>query len=149
MIINTFNNAAQYEALHPLFSKAFDFLKENNLEDLADGTVEIAEGLKAIISNKPGKSAEVSLQKFECHDRTVDIQFCVAGPETIGWKPRESCTNQKGEYNPDKDVRFFDEQPETYFTLHGGQFVIFYPEDVHAPMIGDSDIKKIVFKVKI
>ncbi|HQZ25814.1 MAG TPA: hypothetical protein PLD18_10990 [Flavobacterium sp.] len=26
---------------------------------------------------------------------------------------------------------------------------MFYPEDVHAPMIGDGEIKKLVFKVKI
>ena len=29
------------------------------------------------------------------------------------------------------------------FELTDGQFVIFFPEDVHAPMIGDSTDKKI------
>jgi biofilm protein TabA len=36
-----------------------------------------------------------------------------------------------------------------YFQLTDGQFGIFYPEDVHAPMIGEGEIKKLVFKVKI
>jgi beta-galactosidase beta subunit len=35
------------------------------------------------------------------------------------------------------------------FQLTDGQFVIFYPGDVHAPMIGEGEIKKLVFKVKI
>jgi beta-galactosidase beta subunit len=36
-----------------------------------------------------------------------------------------------------------------YSELTNGQFVIFFPEDVHAPMIGDAEIKKLVIKVKI
>jgi len=34
--------------------------------------------------------------------------------------------------------------------LTDNQFAIFFPEDVHAPMIGgDAEIKKLVIKVKI
>ena len=29
-----------------------------------------------------------------------------------------------------------------YFELRDGQFAIFYPEDVHAPMIGEGPDKK-------
>jgi YhcH/YjgK/YiaL family protein len=69
--------------------------------------------------------------------------------ETIAWKPREKCLTQNGAYNPEKDVRFFSDAPDMSFQLTDGQFAIFYPEDVHAPMIGDGEIKKLVFKVKI
>lgn len=151
MIIDTIKNADKYKSLHPLFAKAFDYLKENNLAKLPDGTVQITEGLKAIISNKTGKTKEISLEKFECHQQNIDIQVCVKGTETIGWKPLENCKSKKTNYDAEKDVQFFLDEPETYFQLHDQQFVIFYPEDVHAPMIGkDNDlIKKIVFKVKI
>ena len=73
----------------------------------------------------------------------------VKGLETIAWKPREKCLTPNGDYNPDKDVRFFSDAPDMYFQLTDGQFGIFYPEDVHAPMIGEGEIKKLVFKVKI
>jgi YhcH/YjgK/YiaL family protein len=151
MIIDTIKNAGKYTSLHPLFAKAFEYLRENNLENLPDGTVEISDGLKAIISNKPGKTKQTSLEKFECHQQNIDIQVCVKGKETIGWKPLENSTTPKTDYNAEKDVQFFSEEPETFFELHDQQFVIFYPEDVHAPMIGDEKelIKKIVFKVKI
>ena len=33
-----------------------------------------------------------------------------------------------------------------YFQLTDNQFGIFYPEDVHAPMIGEGEIKKVVIK---
>lgn len=151
MIIDTLKNAHKYAGLHPLFAKAFDYLKENNVEKLPEGTVQISEGLKAIISNKSGKTKVASLEKFECHQQNIDIQVCVKGTETIGWKPLENCKSKKTNYDMEKDVQFFLDEPETFFQLHSSQFVIFYPEDVHAPMIGKDDdlIKKIVFKVKI
>ena len=48
-----------------------------------------------------------------------------------------------GEYNPEKDVRYFHDAADTYFQLTDGQFAIFFPEDVHAPMIGEGVIRKI------
>ena len=67
----------------------------------------------------------------------------------MGWKPRGTCLAEKGSYNPDKDVLFYNDAPDMFFGLTDGQFVIFFPEDVHAPMIGEEEIKKLVVKVKI
>jgi len=113
------------------------------------GTIQIAEGLKAIISDSTGKTKEESLKKFECHDNNIDIQLCIRGNETIGWKPREKCNIPNGDYNPDKDVRFFNDAPDMFFDLTDGQYGIFFPEDVHAPMIAEGAVKKLVIKVKI
>ena len=149
MIIDTLNNASKYTGLNPLFAKAFDFINQNDVATLEDGVIQIEEGLKVIVNTANGKTAEVSLAKFECHDKNIDIQVCVNGLETIAWKPREKCESPNGDYNSEKDVRFFNDTPDMYFQLTDGQFGIFYPEDVHAPMIGEGEIKKLVFKVKI
>lgn len=149
MIIDTVTNAPKYSSLHPLFAKAFDYINTNDIATLPDGVSEISEGLKLIVNTANGKTAEASLAKFECHDKNIDIQVCVRGIETIAWKPREKCFRPNGEYNSEKDVRFFSDAPDMSFQLTDGQFAIFYPEDVHAPMIGDGEIKKLVFKVKI
>jgi len=149
MIIDTIENASKYYSLHPLFEKAFAFVRATDLLNEPDGKSTIAEGLKAIFSNAPGKTAAASLSKFECHDKNIDIQVCIKGKETIYWKPRQSCVIPNGEYNAEKDVRFFSDAPDMAFQLTGGQFVIFYPEDVHAPMIGEENIKKLVIKVEI
>ena len=149
MIIDTINNSSKYLGLHPLFSKAFDFINQNDVANLPDGVLEITEGLKVIVNTANGKTAEASLAKFECHDKNIDIQVCVKGLETIAWKPREKCVTPNGDYNPEKDVRCFNDTPDMDFQLTDGQFVIFYPGDVHAPMIGEGEIKKLVFKVKI
>jgi biofilm protein TabA len=149
MIVDTIANASKYYSIHTLFAKAFEFINATDLANEPDGKSEISEGLKAIFSNKHGMSAETSVSKFECHNKNIDIQLCIKGVETIGWKPREKCIAENGCYNPDKDVQLYNEQPDMYFQLTDGQFAIFFPEDVHAPMIGDGEIKKLVIKVKI
>lgn len=149
MIIDTIQNASKYFSLHPSFAKAFEFINENDLANTPDGKSDIADGLKAIFSNAAGKTKETSLAKFECHNKNIDIQLCINGTETIGWKPREKCVSPNGDYNDEKDVQFFLDAPDMFFQLTNGQFAIFYPEDVHAPMIGDADIKKLVIKVRI
>jgi biofilm protein TabA len=104
---------------------------------------------KRQVSDKNGTTAAESTAKFECHNAHIDIQVCISGKETIGWKPRGTCVAQRGEYNPEKDVLFYEDAPDMFFGLTDAQFAIFYPEDVHAPMIGDAAIKKLVIKVKI
>lgn len=149
MIIDTIKNASKYHALHPLFAKAFDYIKNTDLVNTPDGKYEIDDGLRAIFSNKKGVTAADSVAKFECHNKHIDIQLCISGEEQMGWKPREKCITPNGGFNEEKDVQLYSDQPDTFFRLTDGQFVIFFPEDVHAPMIGDDLIKKLVIKVKI
>ena len=124
-------------------------LKSQNLKTLELGRFEIGEGLKAIVSDKNGVTAAESAEKFECHNKNIDIQLCISGTEQIGWKSRNACSSQRGEYNEEKDVLFYDDVPDMYFQLTAGQFAIFFPEDVHAPMIGEGPIKKLIIKVKL
>ena len=150
MIIDSLESASKYFAVHPLFEKAFAYINSVDLDTIEPGKYEIdGANLKAIFSNKKGMSAAESIQKFECHDLHIDIQLCISGKETIGWKPRAGCLAQKGEYNPEKDVLFYNDAPDMYFGLTDQQFVIFFPEDVHAPMIAEDEVKKLVIKVKI
>ena len=149
MIIDTIQNAPKYFSVHPLFEKAFEFIKQTDLANAPDGKSDIADGLKAIFSNALGKTKETSLAKFECHNKNIDIQLCFKGVETIGWTPREKCVQPNGDYNAEKDVQLYHDGADTFFQLTDGQFAIFFPEDVHAPMIGEGEIKKLVIKVKL
>jgi YhcH/YjgK/YiaL family protein len=149
MIVDHIANAAKYFSLHPLFEKAFAFINSTDFNEMPDGKTQVEEGLLAILSNGNGKTKEDSLKKFECHNRNIDIQLCLSGNETIGWKPRNFCTNPNGDFNEEKDVQFYNDNPDMFFQLTDGQFAIFFPEDVHAPMIGDAMIKKLVMKVRV
>ncbi len=149
MIIESIENASKYTSIHPLFAQAFEYIRNTDLAAIEIGKYQIAEGLLAIVSNKKGMTAEESTAKFECHNANIDIQYCISGVETLGWKPRQSCKSEREPYNLEKDVLFYTDKPDMFFQLSDGQFAIFFPEDVHAPMIGEGEIKKLVIKVKI
>ena len=146
MIIDTTKNLPKYVCIHPLFAKTFEYISSSDLANAEAGTYEVAEGIKAIISEAEGKTKEQAQQTFECHNQFIDIQLVISGVEEMGWKPRASCVSPQGDYNDEKDVLFYNDVPDMFFTLHPGQFVIFFPEDVHAPMIGEGDIKKLIMK---
>lgn len=148
MILDSLINAPRYAQLHPRFAKAFEWIKSQNLETLEVGKYQIdGPELHASVSEKDGYSRETA--KFECHNNWIDIQVCPTGKEQQGWSARERVSTPAGEYNAEKDVTFYTDTPGTYFTLQAGQFVIYWPEDVHAPQIGEGPIKKLVVKVKI
>ena len=148
MVLDSLVNADKYIGLHKSFAKAFEFIKSQNLETIEPGKYPIdGADLHASVSLKDG--VQQTEAKFEAHNHYIDIQVCPAGTEQIGWKPRNKCTNPKGDYNAEKDVSFYNDKPDTYFELQQGQFAIFFPEDVHAPMIGQGPIKKLVVKVKL
>jgi biofilm protein TabA len=149
MIIDTLTNADRYYGLHKNFKTAFEYLNSTDLVALETGVIEVADGVKVIVSNDPGKAVADTLKTFECHNKNIDIQVCIRGHETMGWRPRKDCHSVEVAYNDEKDYMFFCDTPDTYFALKDGQFVIFFPEDVHAPMIGEGLIKKLVVKVRI
>lgn len=151
MILDHLDHIEKYASLHPLFAQAIAYIKSTDLNAIEIGKYDIADGLKAIFSDKNGVTAAESDAKFECHNKNIDIQVCIRGKETIGWKSRGTCTQLKGEYNAEKDVSFYADTPDMYFGLTNNQFVIFYPEDVHSPMINvdDQPIRKLVIKVRI
>ena len=148
MIIDTLDNAAKYHSLHPLFQQAFKYITTQNLKSLEVGNFDISDGLKGVIAENKGMSPEESAAKFECHNQNIDIQLCITGPEVFGWRPRSECHSPRGEYNTEKDVLFYDDAPDMHFTLHDSQFAIFFPEDVHAPMIAEGVVKKMIVKVR-
>lgn len=149
MILDHLSRLSSYASLHPLFSEAAEYIARTDFSGMADGKFEISAGLRAILSTGTGKTREASLAKFECHDRHIDIQVCLQGEETIGWAPRSSCTQPNGDYNPEKDVQLYHDPALSFFRLTPGHFVIFFPDDVHAPMIGEGEIRKLVVKVLI
>jgi YhcH/YjgK/YiaL family protein len=89
---------------------------------------------------------------FEAHRRYADVQFLIAGRETILWAPLADLTVTQP-YEASRDVEFFA-RPERFtpVRLAAGQFAVFFPDDGHAPGLewgGPADVVKAVVKVRV
>ena len=146
MILDNLDESTRYETLHGRFSAAFAFLRQPDLDTLSIGRHEIdGEHLVATTFRGPGRPREAA--PLEAHNRYIDVQYVIAGNESMGWKPRADCVAPTTDFDRNKDIQFFGDEPESWFHLRAGQFVIFYPNDAHAPLVSTAEIHKVVVKI--
>lgn len=148
MILDRVENLPRYLSLNPGFKKAWEFLSRDDLATLPADKYELdGERVFAILSNITARRREDA--NLEAHQRYIDIQVVLAGHETMGWKSLGLCGLPSREYNPDRDVKFFSDEPDVWLSVPAGSFAIFFPDDPHMPGIGDGEIRKIVVKVAL
>ncbi|MCC8171052.1 MAG: YhcH/YjgK/YiaL family protein [Parabacteroides sp.] len=148
MILDSLNNTAAYESLHPLFKQAFDFLKATDFLKLeADKTVLIEGKLTVNVANICGKPKNEAA--IETHKKYIDIQMPVIGVEKIGWKAGSELNEISVPYNEANDITFYVDRPTAYTKIYPGQFAVYFPEDGHTPGIGEGAIKKVIVKVLV
>lgn len=150
MILDEIVNLNKYSSMHPRFAATFKYIIDTNFESMPVGKKEVdGQNIIAIIADEHGVGMLESCANFECHNAYIDVQVCLNGIETVGWKSRSTCVEPRGQFDIEKDVQFFEDAPDHFFKLHSGQFGIYFPEDVHAPMIGEGRIRKLIMKVKV
>jgi YhcH/YjgK/YiaL family protein len=148
IIIDKLQHAERYYNMHPSFEKAFAFLRQDNLAELPDGRHEIdGDRLFCIISKGPGRSHAEA--KLEAHRKYIDIQYVIAGMDEMGFKPTANCKVIVTSYDADKDIEFFKDQPDSWTEVPAGSFVIFFPQDAHAPLVSSEEIHKAVLKIAV
>ena len=146
MILDTKGNAPRYKTMHDRFTKAIEFLGRPDLKDLPVGRHEIdGDQIYALVIQDFGRKKEDGL--LEIHRDYIDIHAVLDGIDEMGWKPTSSCREPAGEYDPQDDAQLFSDQPDAWVCTHPGQFVIFFPEDAHMPMISSDKLHKVVIKV--
>jgi len=148
MILDTLAHAERYRALHPLFERAFDFLRDTDLMALAPGKHDVqGEQIFAIVEACEGRTRAEA--KLECHRRYIDIQLVLAGVDEMGWKPVAECLDPQTEYDAARDIRFFNDTPSSWIATPPGAFCLIFPEDAHAPLVGTGMIRKVVVKIAV
>ena len=148
MILDSLKNFALYYAVNPRFEKAFEYILNSDIEKLAPGKYEI-EGKDIFLNIVERGLKSLEEAKLEVHNDYIDIQIVLKGVESFGWSERKDMTQPQSEFNQEKDIQFFDDKPQTYYTLKEGQFTILLPEDSHAPLVGEGDIRKAIIKVRV
>ena len=151
MILDSVKSFEKYKTLVPGFDKVYEFIRKNNLQELAEGKHDI-DGMNVYctIFNGPLKSYEEA--PLEVHDSYIDIHVVLEGTETIGIIDRALC-NEHGvnvKYREENDIAFLgDDEPDNFVSLGVNNLAIVFPADAHAPLIGEGTIKKAVFKVMV
>lgn len=148
MIVSNLQNSQRVESLHPLFQTLFEYVKTHDLLHAELGRIEI-KGDELFINNVNPECVAVEKQVLELHRDYIDVHILLEGAETIGWKAIEDLVTETKPYEKEGDCALFSDAPTTFVDLLPGQFVIVYPEDPHAPVIGQGKIRKLIAKVKL
>ena len=145
MVIDNLRNLRDYESLHPLFAKAFDFIEHTDLKALGPGKIVLIEDeLFVNVCQWGPKTKEEA--KLETHDEYIDVHVPITNGEVMGYTQR--CDLPEAEYDAAVDMTLYEGLATDYITVNPGMFTLFFPEDGHAPGITTTGLKKIIIKVK-
>ena len=145
MVIDNLKNLRDYESLHPLFAKAFDYIEQTDLKALEPGKIVLIEDeLFVNVCQWGAKTKEEA--KLETHDEYIDIHVPITDGEVIGYTQR--CDLPEAEYDAAVDMTLYEGLATDYITVKPGMFTLFFTEDGHAPGITPVGLKKIIIKVK-
>lgn len=152
MITSTLSQLHWYKIISPSFTKAINYALATDFAPMEPGKYEIdGDTVFAIVNEfttKPAAECEL-----EAHQLYADIQIVVSGTEKFGYTPLVK-QEPSSPYNTENDVSFYSipEEEISYLTLAAGQFIIFFPSDIHQPETFHHQpelVKKVVLKVKV
>lgn len=148
MIFDSLKNSALYDSVHPRMKRAFELITATDWAAVEPGIHEL-DGKDIYVNLMERELKQKADAKLEVHNQYIDIQILLSGrEESFGWSERQDLRQPQGLFNAESDIQFFDDVPQTYYTLRPGQFTILFPEDGHAPMVGEGWVRKIIVKVR-
>ena len=151
MIFDNLKNAKQYYTLGEKIQRGFEFLINTDLNSLEDGKYTISgDEIYANVQSLETKAKEE--KKWEVHRKYIDIQYIIKGKECMGYGLLENFSEIIEKYDENKDVEFLNGNKFNFINIEQGEFIIFYPNDVHAPMLAINEkqnIKKVIVKIAL
>jgi len=151
MIYDIIEQASRYFEKGNKFYWAIKYAVDFDLSQ-PDGDYEV-EGMDIIAKVQSYKTLPAEHRTFESHKLYADIQIMRQGSERQDVVIAEKL-KPLNPYQAQKDVTMYN-PPNIYSSvvLHPGQFVVYYPEDIHRPncSIGSDSkmVHKICMKVKL
>lgn len=144
MISDKLINFSKYVDQHTLFIIVDKYLKSTVLKDLKPGRYEIGSGISIGINEYDTLSESETF--LESHKKYIDIQIMIKGQEGIGICHLEDCKIK--EFHEDKDYQVLDGEYKIK-NLTESCFMIFFPEDVHKPMLKVNNQSEHVLKAVV
>ena len=149
MIIADIKDRERYFALHEKMEQLWEYVLSHDLAHAPAGRIAI-DGERVFINVDDSEMQPAEERPLEVHRRYIDVQIPLTASETVGWKPLAALTTAATEpFDAARDIAFYRERAQAYLPVHPGQFYIMFPEDAHAPIIGNGRIKKLIGKILI
>ena len=146
MIIDKIENLGMYRDLNPLIDDVIRFMKEHDLKNLENGSHPI-KGRQLFVNIEDDKGKTGNEAVIEYHRKMIDIQMPLNMPETYGYMPVKDLP--KVDFNAEKDIaKVPGVRPRSSVPACPGEFVMFFPQDGHAPCIAGGLLHKAVFKLE-
>lgn len=149
MILAHIEDSERYFSLHPLFKQLFDYVKTHDLSQVPAERITL-DGERLFINVADASLKSPEEQVLEVHRRYIDVHFPLSNNEVMGWSPLQGLqTESVNPFNDEDDYAVYAEPAQTYLTICPGEFAIVWPEDAHAPIIGEGKLRKLIAKVLI
>lgn len=148
MIIADLTACHRYYNLHPRMREMLEYIVQHDFSQQEAGRI-LLDGDDLFINLDEVELKTKEQQRLEFHKNYIDIQVPLLQAETMGWTALSDLTTPDIAYNPERDCGFYTQAAKEYFCVKPGQFTIFFPEDTHAPIIGNGKQRKLVGKIRI
>ena len=141
MILDSLKSFERYITLHERFGKVYEFIKSHDLHTLEEGR----DNIWCSVSMSEAREEA----PLEAHDSFIDIHVILDGTEIMGFRDRAKCLGVGVNYDEATDTAIMKESPEAFISYSDDNFVICFPQDCHAPLMGTGTVRKAVFKVRL
>ena len=148
MILTDLKNLRRYKCLNEHFTTLISYLESSELLAASLGRITV-DGDNVFINNICVSGVPRESQVLEMHKKYIDVHILLEGSETIGVKLLAQINSFSKEYDEDGDCMISEEQADYYINMIPGCIMICFPEDAHAPAIGNGVIRKAIAKVAV
>lgn len=150
MIRDSINNLSRYSFIHRDMDKVIEFFKK---QDYECGKYDISPDIFINVMEYDTRAQSDII--YEIHKHYADIQLILNGNESQFYAGL-NLLNTIEEYSETKDIAFLKPISEVWqekSLLKAGDFVVYLPEEAHAPSYSYDDtisgVKKAVVKIKL
>lgn len=143
------NDRERYYALHPRMRELFQYVLSHPVAEMPAGRVDI-DGDALFVNIDDSVMQPAHERPLEAHRRYIDVQIPLTCDETFGWSPLAALPAQPDvPYSDERDIAFYHAMAQAYCLVKPGQFYVLFPDDAHAPLVGEGPIRKVIGKIRL
>lgn len=149
MIYDILDHIDSYQGVSSRLRLGLEYLKNTDFSQVEDGRYEL-DGSDVFVQISRYETKAENLTP-EAHRNYIDVQFLIEGAELVGVVPLKDTTEEV-KANPQGDIWLYH-GPTENLTLTGDRFMVFFPQDAHAPGVAPdghpAPARKCLIKVKV